>query len=120
MTVEQARRAVEVGIEVATSLAPGSGSLITGDMGIANKTASAPPPARRSCSTAIAGSAALVAAALCPPALEYALAHLGLRPLLGLDLLSSFRRHLRTTTNAPRTPRGRSSCTAASASKSSD
>jgi hypothetical protein len=51
----------------------------------------------------IAGSAALVAAALCPPALEYALAHLGLRPLLGLDLLSSFRRHLRTTTNAPRT-----------------
>jgi nicotinate-nucleotide--dimethylbenzimidazole phosphoribosyltransferase len=47
----------------------------------------------------IAGSAALVAAALCPPALEYALAghssaepghdialaHLGLRPLLGLN-----------------------------------
>jgi nicotinate-nucleotide--dimethylbenzimidazole phosphoribosyltransferase len=52
MTVEQARRAVEVGIEVATSLAPGSGSLITGDMGIANTTASAPPPSRRSCSTA--------------------------------------------------------------------
>jgi nicotinate-nucleotide--dimethylbenzimidazole phosphoribosyltransferase len=49
---------------------------------------------------AIAGSAALVAAVLCPAALDYALAghvsqeaghalalrHLGLRPLLGLDL----------------------------------
>ena len=49
---------------------------------------------------AIAGAAALVAAALCPAALDYAfaghlsheaghalaLAHLGLRPLLGLDL----------------------------------
>ena len=49
---------------------------------------------------AIAGAAALVAAALCPAALEYAVAghvsheaghalalrHLGLRPLLGLDL----------------------------------
>ena len=34
-------RAVEVGIEVATRLAPGSGSLVTGDMGIGNTTASA-------------------------------------------------------------------------------
>jgi nicotinate-nucleotide--dimethylbenzimidazole phosphoribosyltransferase len=41
MTLEEARRAVEVGIEVATSLAPGSGCLVTGDMGIANTTASA-------------------------------------------------------------------------------
>jgi nicotinate-nucleotide--dimethylbenzimidazole phosphoribosyltransferase len=41
MTVDEARRALEVGIEVATSLAPGSGCLITGDMGIANTTASA-------------------------------------------------------------------------------
>ena len=41
MTVEEARLAVEVGIRVATSLATGAGSLITGDMGIANTTASA-------------------------------------------------------------------------------
>ena len=41
MTLDEARRAVEVGIEVATSAASGSGSLITGDMGIANTTASA-------------------------------------------------------------------------------
>jgi nicotinate-nucleotide--dimethylbenzimidazole phosphoribosyltransferase len=41
MTIDEARRAVEVGIEVATSLAPGSGCLVTGDMGIANTTASA-------------------------------------------------------------------------------
>jgi nicotinate-nucleotide--dimethylbenzimidazole phosphoribosyltransferase len=173
MTVDEARRAVEVGIEVATSLAPGSGSLITGDMGIANTTASAalvcaftgaspaeatgrgtgvddPTLARKvevvgravsrvgeppstpedalavlaevgglehaalagfivgaaACRTpvlldgVIAGSAALVAATLCPAAMDYviaghrsvepghgiALAHLGLRPLLGLDL----------------------------------
>ena len=173
MTVDEARRAVEVGIEVATSLAPGSGSLITGDMGIANTTASAalvcaftgasaaeatgrgtgvddPTLARKvhvvgraaarvaalpatpedalaalaevgglehaalagfvlgAAATrtpvlldgVIAGSAGLVAAALCPAAKDYvvaghrsvepghgiALAHLGLRPLLGLDL----------------------------------
>jgi nicotinate-nucleotide--dimethylbenzimidazole phosphoribosyltransferase len=173
MTLDEARRAVEVGIEVAISLATGSGSLITGDMGIANTTASAalvcaftgaspaaatgrgtgvddatlarkvavvgravgrlpgPPSTPESALAAlaevgglehaalagfvlgaaaaripvlldgvIAGSAALVAAALCPAALDYvvagheaaepghgiALAHLGLRPLLGLDL----------------------------------
>ena len=173
MTVEEAVRAVEVGIEVATRLAPGSGSLVTGDMGIANTTASAalvcaftgaapatatgrgtgvdddtwerkvavvtralervperpatPEAALDALAEvgglehaalagfiigaaahrtpvlldgAIAGSAALVAAALCPAAMEYALAghlsheaghalalaHLGLRPLLGLDL----------------------------------
>jgi nicotinate-nucleotide--dimethylbenzimidazole phosphoribosyltransferase len=173
MTLDEARRAVEVGIRVATSLAPGSGSLITGDMGIANTTPSAalvcaftgasaaaatgrgtgvddatlarkievveravgrltaPPSAPEAALAAIAevgglehaalagfvlgaavsstpvlldgvvaGSAALVAAALCPAALDYVLAghrsvepgheialtHLGLRPLLGLDL----------------------------------
>jgi nicotinate-nucleotide--dimethylbenzimidazole phosphoribosyltransferase len=173
MTLEEARRAVETGIEVATRTAPGSGSLVTGDMGIANTTASAAlvcaftgadpatatgrgtgiddptwerkvavvaravrrVPSRPSTPEvalaalaevgglehaalagfvlgaaahqtpvlldgAIAGAAALVAAALCPAALEYAiaghvsqeaghalaLAHLGLRPLLGLDL----------------------------------
>src|SRR4051812_8284079 len=41
MTLDEARRAVEVGIEVAMRMAPGCGSLITGDMGIANTTASA-------------------------------------------------------------------------------
>lgn len=173
MTPDEARRAVEVGITVATSLATASGSLITGDMGIANTTASAAlvcaftgaaPAAATGRGTGvddptlarkvevvsravgrlterpttpeaalavlaeigglehaalagfiigaaasrtpvlldgvIAGSAALVAAALCPAALEYALAghtsaepghgialaHLGLRPLLALDL----------------------------------
>ena len=174
MTVDEARRAVEVGIEVATRIAPGSGSLVTGDMGIGNTTASAalvcaftgaapetatgrgtgvddahlgpqgrrrhpgrragyrhrrrhrrrrwpswpssagsstprwpgsssarPRTGSRSCSTAPSpASAALVAAALCPAALDYAVAghlsheaghalalrHLGLRPLLGLDL----------------------------------
>jgi nicotinate-nucleotide--dimethylbenzimidazole phosphoribosyltransferase len=173
MTLDEARRAVEVGIEVATRTAPGSGSLVTGDMGIGNTTASAAlvcaftgaEPVRATgrgtgvddrtwerkvavvtramrrvprrpatpdealavlaelgglehaalagfvigaaahrtpvvLDGAIAGSAALVAAALCPAALEYvfaghlsheaghalALAHLGLRPLLGLDL----------------------------------
>ncbi len=173
MTLDEARRAVEIGIEMATRLATASGSLVTGDMGIANTTASAalicaftgaepaaatgrgtgvddPTLARKvqvvtravgrvperpsSPETAlaalaevgglehaalagfvlgaaaarvpvlldgvIAGSAALVAAALCPPALEYAMAghtsaepghgialrHLGLRPLLRLDL----------------------------------
>ena len=173
MTLDEARRAVEVGIDVATRTAPGSGSLITGDMGIGNTTASAAlvcaftgaaptaatgrgtgvddrtwerkvgvvaraiqrVPARPSTPEealaalaevgglehaalagfvigaaahrrpvildgAIAGAAALVAAALCPSALEYAVAghlsheaghalalrHLGLRPLLGLDL----------------------------------
>jgi nicotinate-nucleotide--dimethylbenzimidazole phosphoribosyltransferase len=173
MTVEEARRAVEAGIEVATGLAATSNCLITGDMGIANTTASAalvcactgaspaaatgrgtgiddptlarkvdavtravarvpgPPStpeealavlaevgglehaalagfvlgaaaARRPVllDGVIAGSAALVAAALCPTALDFALAghasaepgaalalaHLGLRPLLGLDL----------------------------------
>ncbi|WP_245753734.1 nicotinate-nucleotide--dimethylbenzimidazole phosphoribosyltransferase [Geodermatophilus ruber] len=173
MTVDEARRAVEVGIEVATTLAPGSGCLVTGDMGICNTTPAAalvcaftgatpqeatgrgtgiddPTLARKIEVVAravgripsrpatpeaalavlaevgglehaalagfvlgaaatrtpvlldgvIAGSAALVAAALCPTALEYALAGhagaepghalalqaLGLRPLLGLDL----------------------------------
>ena len=173
MTLDEARQAVEVGIEVATRTAPGSGSLVTGDMGIGNTTASAAlvcaftgaEPVRATgrgtgvddrtwerkvavvtramrrvprrpatpdealavlaelgglehaalagfvigaaahrtpvvLDGAIAGSAALVAAALCPAALEYvfaghlsheaghalALAHLGLRPLLGLDL----------------------------------
>jgi nicotinate-nucleotide--dimethylbenzimidazole phosphoribosyltransferase len=41
MTVDEARQALEVGIEVATTLAADSGCLITGDMGIANTTASA-------------------------------------------------------------------------------
>ncbi len=41
MTLDEARRAVEIGIEMATRLATASGSLITGDMGIANTTASA-------------------------------------------------------------------------------
>jgi nicotinate-nucleotide--dimethylbenzimidazole phosphoribosyltransferase len=41
MTVDEARRAVEVGIEVATSLAGHARCLVTGDMGIANTTASA-------------------------------------------------------------------------------
>jgi nicotinate-nucleotide--dimethylbenzimidazole phosphoribosyltransferase len=41
MTVDEARRAVEAGIEVATRLATASDCLITGDMGIANTTASA-------------------------------------------------------------------------------
>jgi nicotinate-nucleotide--dimethylbenzimidazole phosphoribosyltransferase len=41
MSLDEARRAVEVGIEVATSLAAGHGCLVTGDMGIANTTASA-------------------------------------------------------------------------------
>ena len=173
MTLDEALRAVEIGIEVATRLAPGSGSLVTGDMGIANTTASAalvcaftgaapatatgrgtgvddvtwerkvavvtralarvperpatPEAALDALAEvgglehaalagfiigaaahrtpvlldgAIAGSAALAAAALCPAAMEYALAghvsheaghalalaHLGLRPLLGLDL----------------------------------
>jgi nicotinate-nucleotide--dimethylbenzimidazole phosphoribosyltransferase len=173
MTLDEALRAVEVGIEVATRLAPGSGSLVTGDMGIGNTTASAAlvcaftgaepatatgrgtgvddltwdrkvavvtraigrvperPATPQAALTilaevgglehaalagfiigaaahrtpvlldgAIAGSAALVAAALCPAAMEYALAghlsheaghalalsHLGLRPLLWLDL----------------------------------
>jgi nicotinate-nucleotide--dimethylbenzimidazole phosphoribosyltransferase len=173
MTLDEARRAVEVGIEVATRCAPGSGSLVTGDMGIGNTTASAalvcaftgaapetatgrgtgvddrtwerkvavvaravarvpaPPSSSEEALAvlaeigglehaalagfilgaaahrtpvlldgAIAGSAALVAAALCPAALDYAVAghlsheaghalalrHLGLRPLLGLDL----------------------------------
>ena len=173
MTLDEALRAVEIGIEVATRLAPGSGSLVTGDMGIANTTASAAlvcaftgaapatatgrgtgvddvtwerkvavvtraltrvpeRPATPEAALgvlaevgglehaalagfiigaaahrtpvlldgAIAGSAALAAAALCPAAMEYALAghvsheaghalalaHLGLRPLLGLDL----------------------------------
>jgi nicotinate-nucleotide--dimethylbenzimidazole phosphoribosyltransferase len=173
MTLDEARRAVEVGIEVATRITPGSGSLVTGDMGIANTTASAAlvcaftgadpatatgrgtgiddptwerkvevvaravrrVPTRPSTPEsalaalaevgglehaalagfiigaaahrtpvlldgAIAGAAALVAQVLCPAALEFALAghlsheaghvlaldHLGLRPLLGLDL----------------------------------
>ncbi|SNS65864.1 nicotinate-nucleotide-dimethylbenzimidazole phosphoribosyltransferase [Geodermatophilus pulveris] len=173
MTVAEARQAVEVGIEVATALAADHGCLVTGDMGIANTTASAalvcaftgaaaaaatgrgtgvddPTLARKVAVVAraaarvperpatpeaalaalaevgglehaalagfvlgsaaarvpvlldgvIAGSAALVAAALCPAALEHALAGhtsaepghalalraLGLRPLLGLDL----------------------------------
>jgi nicotinate-nucleotide--dimethylbenzimidazole phosphoribosyltransferase len=162
-----------VGIEVATRTAPGSGCLVTGDMGIGNTTASAalvcaftgaapeaatgrgtgvddrtwerkvavvtravrrlpgPPSTPEEALAvlaeigglehaalagfmlgaavhqipvlldgAIAGAAALVAAALCPAALDYAVAghvsheaghalalqHLGLRPLLGLDL----------------------------------
>jgi len=173
MTLDEARRAVEAGIEVATRLATASPCLITGDMGIANTTASAalvcaftgadpaaatgrgtgvddPTLARKvevvtravsrvterptTPATTLAvlaeigglehaalagfiieaaaartpvlldgvivGSAALAAAALCPTALEYAFAghtsaepghgialrHLGLRPLLGLDL----------------------------------
>jgi nicotinate-nucleotide--dimethylbenzimidazole phosphoribosyltransferase len=192
MTLDEARRAVEAGIEVATALSEKSRCLVTGDMGIANTTASAAlvcaftgdmgianttasaalvcaftgadaaaatgrgtgiddptlarkidvvaraaarVPARPSDPEAalaalaevgglehaaiagfvlgaaarrlpvvldgvIAGSAALVAAALCPAALEFAvaghasaepgarlaLAALGLRPLLGLDL----------------------------------
>jgi nicotinate-nucleotide--dimethylbenzimidazole phosphoribosyltransferase len=173
MTVEEAVRAVEVGIEVATRMAPGSGSLVTGDMGIGNTTASAalvcaftgaaaeiatgrgtgvddrtwarkvsvvrraaarvpgPPSTPQEAIAAlaevgglehaalagfilgaavhrtpvildgaIAGAAALVAAALSPLAVDHALAghlsqepghaialrHLGLRPLLGLDL----------------------------------
>jgi nicotinate-nucleotide--dimethylbenzimidazole phosphoribosyltransferase len=173
MTRDEARRAVEVGIEMATRMAPGCGVLVTGDMGIANTTASAAlvcaftgahpaaatgrgtgvddrtwerkvavvtravarvpvPPSTPAAALAalaevgglehaalaglvigaaahrvpvildgaIAGSAALVAGVLCPPALEYAIAghlsheaghalaleHLGLRPLLGLDL----------------------------------
>src|SRR5215207_2501931 len=36
MTLEEARRAVEVGIEVATGLAADHGCLVTGDMGITN------------------------------------------------------------------------------------
>jgi nicotinate-nucleotide--dimethylbenzimidazole phosphoribosyltransferase len=173
MTLDEAVRAVEAGIDVARRMAPASGSLVTGDMGIGNTTASAAlvcaftgaaPEAATGRGTgvddatwerkvavvtravgrvpgrpstpgaaldalaeigglehaalagfiigaaahrtpvildgAIAGSAALVAAALCPLALDYALAghvsheaghalalaHLGLRPLLGLDL----------------------------------
>jgi nicotinate-nucleotide--dimethylbenzimidazole phosphoribosyltransferase len=173
MTLEEARRAVEVGIEVATTLAADHGCLVTGDMGITNTTASAalicaftgadpaaatgrgtgaddPTLARKVAVVTravarvperpttpeqalaalaevgglehaalagfvlgaaaarvpvlldgvIAGAAALVAAALCPTALQHALAGhtsaepghslalraLGLRPLLGLDL----------------------------------
>ena len=41
MSVDEARRAVEAGIEVATTLADGHRCLVTGDMGIANTTASA-------------------------------------------------------------------------------
>src|ERR687890_744854 len=41
MTLEEARQAVEAGIEVAVRLATASPCLITGDMGIANTTASA-------------------------------------------------------------------------------
>src|SRR3954453_11201902 len=41
MTIDEARRAVEAGVEVATRLATASPCLITGDMGIANTTASA-------------------------------------------------------------------------------
>jgi len=41
MTVDDARRAVEVGIEVATELARTVGCLVTGDMGIANTTPAA-------------------------------------------------------------------------------
>ena len=41
MTPDEARRAVEVGIEVATGLAADHGCLVTGDMGITNTTASA-------------------------------------------------------------------------------
>jgi nicotinate-nucleotide--dimethylbenzimidazole phosphoribosyltransferase len=169
MTVDEARRAVEVGTEVATSLAADHGVLGSGDLGITNTTASAalicaftgatpaeatgrgtgvddPTLARKVdvvtravarvrdtsdplavlaevgglehaaiagfvlgaaaartpvlLDGVIAGSAALVAAALCPTAVEFALAghtsaepghgialrSLGLRPLLGLDL----------------------------------
>jgi nicotinate-nucleotide--dimethylbenzimidazole phosphoribosyltransferase len=169
MSLDEARRAVEVGIGVATELAADHGCLVTGDMGITNTTASAalvcaftgavpaeatgrgtgvddPTLARKVAVVeralarldggrdpltvlaevgglehaalagfvlgaaaarvpvvldgVIAGSAALVAAALCPAAVEHALAghvsaepghalalrHLGLRPLLGLDL----------------------------------
>jgi nicotinate-nucleotide--dimethylbenzimidazole phosphoribosyltransferase len=173
MSLDEARQAVEVGIEVATTLAADSALLITGDMGISNTTASAalicaftgagpaeatgrgtgvddPTLARKVdvvgravarvpgrpttpeealavlaevgglehaglagfllgaaaarrpalLDGVIAGSAALVAAALCRTALEFALAGhtsaepghglalraLGLRPLLGLDL----------------------------------
>ena len=169
MTLDEARRAVEVGIEVARELAADHGCLVTGDMGITNTTASAAlvcaftgasPDAATGRGTGvddptlarkvevvgravgrlhgdedpltvlaevgglehaalagfvlgaaaarvpvvldgvIAGSAALVAAALAPDALQHALAghmsaepghalalrHLGLRPLLGLDL----------------------------------
>jgi nicotinate-nucleotide--dimethylbenzimidazole phosphoribosyltransferase len=173
MTLDEARRAVEVGIDVATELARSAGCLVTGDMGIANTTAAAAlvcaftgaspssatgrgtgiddrtlarkvdvvaravarvpgRPAGPEAALAvladigglehaalagfvlgaaagrtpvlldgvIAGSAALVAAALCPTALEFAVAGhasaepghalaldaLNLRPLLGLDL----------------------------------
>jgi nicotinate-nucleotide--dimethylbenzimidazole phosphoribosyltransferase len=173
MTLEEARQAVEAGIEVAAALAAEHAALITGDMGITNTTASAAlicaftgaspadatgrgtgvddPTLRRKVEVVgravarvpgrpsspsealavlaevgglehaglagfllgaaaartpvlldgvIAGSAALVAAALCPTALDFALAGhtsaepghgialraLGLRPLLGLDL----------------------------------
>ncbi|WP_258373100.1 nicotinate-nucleotide--dimethylbenzimidazole phosphoribosyltransferase, partial [Modestobacter versicolor] len=41
MTTDEARRAVEVGIEVATALAADHRCLVTGDMGITNTTASA-------------------------------------------------------------------------------
>ena len=41
MTLDEARRAVEVGIEVATTLAADHGVLVSGDMGITNTTASA-------------------------------------------------------------------------------
>jgi nicotinate-nucleotide--dimethylbenzimidazole phosphoribosyltransferase len=41
MTLVEARRAVEVGIEVATTLAADHGCLVTGDMGITNTTAAA-------------------------------------------------------------------------------
>src|SRR4051812_14142437 len=41
MTVDEACRALEVGIEIATRLATAAGCLVTGDMGIANTTASA-------------------------------------------------------------------------------
>ncbi|WP_231502678.1 nicotinate-nucleotide--dimethylbenzimidazole phosphoribosyltransferase [Blastococcus sp. URHD0036] len=173
MSLDEARRAVEAGIEVATALAADHACLVTGDMGIANTTASAalvcaftgapaaaatgrgtgvddptlarkvavveravgrlpgrPATPEQALATlaevgglehaaiagfvigaaaarlpvlldgVIAGAAALVAAALCPTALEYALAGhssaepghalalqaLGMRPLLGLDL----------------------------------
>jgi nicotinate-nucleotide--dimethylbenzimidazole phosphoribosyltransferase len=173
MTGAEAHRAVEVGIEVAVTLAARAGCLVTGDMGITNTTASAAlvcaftgadPAAATGRGTGvddrtlsrkvdvvtravarvpvrpetpeaalaalaevgglehaalagfvlgaaaarvpvlldgvIAGAAALVAAALCPAAIEHALAGhtsaepghgialraLGLRPLLGLDL----------------------------------
>ncbi|KQS68690.1 nicotinate-nucleotide--dimethylbenzimidazole phosphoribosyltransferase [Modestobacter sp. Leaf380] len=169
MTRDEARRAIEVGIAVATELAADHGCLVTGDMGITNTTASAAlvcaftgaTPAQATgrgtgvddatldrkvdvvaravarldgetdpltvlaevgglehaalagfvlgaaaarvpvvLDGVIAGSAALVAGALSPTALQHALAghtsaepghalalaHLGLRPLLGLDL----------------------------------